>query len=238
MNFQEWLLTQGVSKATVKHYVGAVYSKLTNFSIELGLSPLRDVQDPDELNEVIGAIKSNPEFIEFNTVGNRMYSAALHKFAKYRAAVDESLEIEHDLQEIKSLPITATEKETLTKARVGQGRYRKGLLTLWNSACSVTEYADPQFLIASHIKPWHAATSVERLDPYNGLLLTPNLDKAFDSGFISFDPKNRGKIIFSAALEAPLDLGIHDQMHLTHLDEKTAQYLTYHQKNVLIRFWR
>ena len=84
MNFQEWLLTQGVSKATVKHYVGAVYSKLTNFSIELGLSPLRDIQDPDELNEVIGAIKSNPEFIEFNTVGNRMYSAALHKFAKYR----------------------------------------------------------------------------------------------------------------------------------------------------------
>ena len=78
MNFQEWLHAQGASKSTVKHYVGAVYSKLTTFSIEHGLSPLRDIQDPDELGEVIDAIKANPEFIKFNTTGNNMYSAALH----------------------------------------------------------------------------------------------------------------------------------------------------------------
>ena len=236
MNFQEWLLMQGSSKSTVKHYVGAVYSKLTDFSIELGLPSLRDIQDPIELGEIIDVIKANPEFIHFNTVGNRMYSCALNKFALYRASVDESQLVNQDLKEINDLPISTTEKEVLTKARIGQGKYRKGLLQLWDGVCSVTEYPDPQFLIASHIKPWHAASSLERLDPFNGLLLTPNLDKAFDAGYISFDPKNRGKIIFSTAFLEPQELGISDTMKLTHLDSQTAHYLEYHKRNVLIRY--
>ncbi len=42
-------------------------------------------------------------------------------------------------------------------------------------------------LLASHIEPWAACeTDAERLDVYNGLLLAPHLDAAFDQGFISF----------------------------------------------------
>ena len=41
--------------------------------------------------------------------------------------------------------------------------------------------------LASHTKPWSACTHVERLDPFNGLMLTPNLDGAFDGGLVTFD---------------------------------------------------
>jgi 5-methylcytosine-specific restriction protein A len=50
-------------------------------------------------------------------------------------------------------------------------------------------------LKASHIKPWRDSDNAERLDIYNGLLLIPNLDSAFDKGYISFD--DGGKIIIS-----------------------------------------
>ncbi|MEI3354623.1 MAG: hypothetical protein V8R49_06565 [Duodenibacillus massiliensis] len=50
--------------------------------------------------------------------------------------------------------ISATVKETLVMARVGQGKYRNDLMKLWDGKCSVTGYKQPEFLIASHIKPW------------------------------------------------------------------------------------
>ena len=42
-------------------------------------------------------------------------------------------------------------------------------------------------LVASHILAWKSCTSSQqRLDGYNGLLLTPNADRLFDRGLISF----------------------------------------------------
>ena len=39
---------------------------------------------------------------------------------------------------------------------------------------------EESLLFASHIKPWSDSNNKERLDPYNGFLLTPNLDVCFD----------------------------------------------------------
>lgn len=78
-----------------------------------------------------------------------------------------------------------TERETLIKARVGQGPFRDALISRWKG-CSVTGCASLACLIASHIKPWsQCVTPAERLSAANGLLLTPNLDKLFDRGFIT-----------------------------------------------------
>ena len=54
----------------------------------------------------------------------------------------------------------------------------------WDSKCAVTGLAIPELLKASHIKPWKDSTDEERLDIFNGLLLAPHLDAAFDRGFI------------------------------------------------------
>jgi hypothetical protein len=47
-------------------------------------------------------------------------------------------------------------------------------------------------LIASHIKPWRLCnTAQERLDGMNGLMLTPDADRLFDRGFVSFEDDGR-----------------------------------------------
>ena len=82
--------------------------------------------------------------------------------------------------------IDETQKSTLINARVGQGQFRKKLIDYWNG-CAVTGFTDTRFLVASHIKPWRSSSDRDRLNEFNGLLLLPNLDKAFDLGFISFN---------------------------------------------------
>jgi len=51
------------------------------------------------------------------------------------------------------------------RARLGQGRFREGLMGVWGGRCAVTGVDLPPLLTASHIKPWRAASNPERLDP-------------------------------------------------------------------------
>ena len=135
-----------------------------------------------------------------------------------------------DVQEYLSL--TDTERETIVKARKGQGPFRERLIKYWAS-CAVTGCQKHTLLIASHIKPWAKSDNTqERLDLYNGLLLSPNLDSCFDSGFISFD--DSGKILLSQKLnEKDLhDLGINKDMKLSRIHSKHLKYLAYHRKNI------
>jgi putative restriction endonuclease len=93
----------------------------------------------------------------------------------------------------------ATEVERLVVQRVGQEVFRQGLLEYWQGRCAVTGLAIPEVLRASHIKPWAAcATDAERLDVFNGLLLSPNLDAAFDRGLITVS--GEGEVIVSQHL--------------------------------------
>lgn len=94
--------------------------------------------------------------------------------------------------------LSQTEKDALTKLRVAQGWFRDQLIKRWGG-CSVTQCVDSSLLIASHIVPWRLCkTRLDRLTPANGLLLTPNLDKLFDKGLITFD--DNFKIVFSSKL--------------------------------------
>ncbi len=140
---------------------------------------------------------------------------------------------EENLADVKEyLSLTDTERETIVKARKGQGPFRERLIKYWAS-CAVTGCQKHTLLIASHIKPWAKSdNTAERLDLYNGLLLSPNLDACFDSGFISFD--DSGKILLSNELtEKDIhDLGINKDMKLSHIDPKHHKYLAYHRKNI------
>ena len=81
-----------------------------------------------------------------------------------------------DLAEIQQTgQVESTTVEQLILARLGQGAFRKALIKE-RPHCFVTGYADPQLLVASHIKPWAGSSNDERLDPKNGLLLIPQLD--------------------------------------------------------------
>ncbi len=140
---------------------------------------------------------------------------------------------EENLADVKEyLSLTDTEREAIVNARIGQGLFREHLINYWKS-CAVTGCQEHALLIASHIKPWAKSDNThERLDLYNGLLLSPNLDACFDSGFISFD--DSGRILVSTKLKEKdmRLLGINKDMKLSRIDPKHHKYLAYHRENI------
>lgn len=96
-----------------------------------------------------------------------------------------------DLGEIDSdKAIPETQRLQLAKARVGQGLFRKRVMLL-DPRCRVTGVEDPRLLIASHIKPWRDSSNAERINGYNGLMLSPHVDALFDERLISFEDDGR-----------------------------------------------
>lgn len=151
-------------------------------------------------------------------------------------AIEQRLEDEFSLIELFEQSsfvqqIESTEREAIIRARVGQGVYRHALLKHWQG-CAVSGIALASMLRASHIKPWRDATHPERLDPFNGLLLTPNLDQAFDQGLISFT--DEGDIVIAQTLttELQLALGINPQCRLRSLHDRHLNYLAWHREHV------
>lgn len=105
---------------------------------------------------------------------------------------DELDNVLADLQEIaQDSDLTEPEREALRKARIGQGRFRKQVLAHWANRCPITNCADVRLLVASHIRRWCDSDKHAKLDPYNGLALTPNVDRLFDRHLISFDESGR-----------------------------------------------
>lgn len=126
-----------------------------------------------------------------------------------------------------------TEREATVLSRIGQGKFRVDLLDLWD-ACSITDVKVPEILRASHIKPWKQCDNFERLDPYNGLVLTPTLDTLFDRGFITFE--NKGQIIISREIESYSKiLNLSPDMKLRKLFENNGHYLEYHRDEVYLK---
>ncbi|UTW59293.1 HNH endonuclease [Kordiimonas sp. SCSIO 12603] len=121
--------------------------------------------------------------------------------------------------------IDETDKLTNVKARIGQDKFRQALVKKWRG-CSVTGYKDCSLLIASHIKPWRLSNSTERLDPENGLLLLPNLDKLFDRRLISFNHK--GNIMVSPQLVSPSTFNVSNNMKI-YMTAKCAEYMDFHR---------
>ena len=125
-----------------------------------------------------------------------------------------------------------TTRRALIEARRGQGKFREGCLEVWESRCCVTGFALVTTLVASHIKPWRVSTNTERLDRFNGLLLSPSYNALFDAGFVTF--QEEGSVLFSVGL-CPLNPGVIGVSRSACIHGLTAQhrtYLTYHREKV------
>jgi hypothetical protein len=135
-------------------------------------------------------------------------------------------------QEVAGLPFT-TEAERLVVQRVGQNLFREGLIDYWEGRCAITDLAVTELLRASHIKPWAAcASDAERLDVFNGFLLAPNLDAAFDCGFISI--ADSGDVLVSETLaDSPRRLlGVDTPLRIRTITERHKQYLLFHREHI------
>lgn len=133
---------------------------------------------------------------------------------------------------VAGLPRT-TEAERLRVERVGQDLFRAALIDYWDGRCAVTGLAVPELLRASHIKPWAACdTDAERLDVFNGLLLAPHLDAAYDQGFVTVE--DDGAVTLSPTLpgEAVTLLGLERPLRVAGLGERHRRYLAWHREKL------
>lgn len=127
--------------------------------------------------------------------------------------------------------ISDTERDQLSKARIGQGKFKSLLIDL-EKKCRMTNVTQTKFLRASHIKPWSQSTNKERLDGNNGLLLSPHFDLLFDKGLITFS--NEGDLIVSSQLPKEIisQWNFSDKMNVGKFREKQLEYLDFHRKFV------
>lgn len=147
-------------------------------------------------------------------------------------AIDDALEAE-----VRSDPcLDETTRKALVQARRGQGRFRLSVEAV-EERCRVTGIANPRLLRASHIKPWRScATSAERLDGNNGLLLCPNVDHLFDRGYISFG--DDGAVLISPLIDASeialLGVATAPPPNVGPFSPGQAAYLAFHRESVFL----
>lgn len=160
-------------------------------------------------------------FVDFDMIWERQNGPLVLTYGKMK---------EQQKMELKKETKNAEEKR---KARDGQGKYREELLEQCRF-CPITMIADERLLIASHIKPWAASNDIEKVDPYNGYMLSPLYDKLFDRGFITFTENKH--IVLSEFISSYTwkQVGIKNGMLIKALpmDDKRQEYLKFHHQSV------
>ena len=189
-NFKLFMKNEGLANNTSNNYITWL-----EFIAKKGFPINKELKNN---SEIIDFLKKDEQYRD-NYQDKGDYSNFVSALNKYRKFITTKSNLVDDIEAIKKdSTISETQKELLTFARIGQGKYRKDLIELWEK-CSVSECNMTDLLIASHIKPWSESSNEEKLDPYNGLLLLPNYDKLFDKHLISFD--DDGKIIISPQIK-------------------------------------
>lgn len=232
VEFRSWLIEGGYTPRSASSYSGAIKNKLSDFALERAISdkPLIEYHSLADLREVTCQVREHDEFLEFNKTGNYMYSSAMKLYDLYVNERTQHESVEDILEVSRDDKIEVTTRKALIAARIGQGRFRSDLIDKWNG-CALTHYPQHSMLVASHIKPWRRATNKERLDVFNGLLLLPTFDKAFDRNFISFD--SAGKILISNQLQEPERLDINEGLTIR-LEKQHQPYIEYHRAECFI----
>lgn len=149
---------------------------------------------------------------------------AVSKFSDLSSDINVK-DIEKDIENLEG-----DTRLSVIKARVHQSDFRRILLCKYGKCC-ICGIDEKELLTASHIKPWTKSDSKEKVNGYNGLLLCPNHDKLFDSGFISFD--NTGKILISKGLSVKNRqlMNIRSDIQID-LPDGMQPFMAYHREHI------
>jgi hypothetical protein len=208
VNFQDWLLTEGLSLSTAKKYAGALAGPLSKWGIdsEITSTPIAQIRDCSEFTILAGLIKATDIFSERNTRGNGMYAATLHSYSRYlahnsnksaRSTVDIG-PFSKELLSIERTPNSFEPFEPNSQAdarqrvlrevvrRQGQPKFRASLMKAYQGRCAVSQCNLVMILDAAHVTPY--------LGPQtnlisNGILLRTDLHSLWDLALIAIDPE-------------------------------------------------
>lgn len=230
VTFHSWLvktqpqISKPAKRVNKLRWLSVEIEKEKNIEIDL-----YSVDSLSLIKEIKAIYFNNTINREEHTRGFMMHKRTFELYEKFLNETYNNESIPDDIIGIaENDNLSPTERKTYSLGRIGQGQYRSNLVQYWGK-CAVTGFSEIPLLIASHIKPWRHSNDQEKLDVYNGLLLTPNLDKVFDIGLITFN--DLGKIVISEFLEQPRILGIDTSMKIE-LDKRHTPYLKYHREKI------
>jgi len=124
------------------------------------------------------------------------------------------------------------------KTRVNQSFFRTVVTSIYSNKCAVSNIDLPELLIASHIIPW-SANEKERLNPANGICLSPLYDKIFDKGLMTLTDdfkitfsKNLLKISDKKIYSSFFEVYENQQINLPDKFFPKPEFLDFHRKNI------
>ena len=202
---------------------------------------LTELDDQINVNDIFDKIRDYlPEkyspFIKHNGKGNQGYlfeiSANIFNIILDTDFDDQSTNSNNANKEPQAPKGESTVNSISVNRRSSahQQYFKNQLLNHWGIKCVLTGITNKDLLIGAHIKPWTKSNEIEKIDKFNGLPLTPNADKLFELGYISFD--NNGNILISNSIDEEdlKSLGINTKTKLNISSEHT-KYLEYHRTN-------
>jgi len=220
-------------KDRVREFKAMLPKKYSPIQAETGNANQAYLFEIDELfAEYLNSVISLPNQI------NQIQESSMHYHLETDHGISEQLNewedrVQTSIDSDETIPLR--EKQVLTKARIGQGKFRELLLER-ERKCRVTGVDKSEHLIASHIKPWRSSNNIEKVDPENGFMLTPTIDHLFDKGFITFE--NDGKLILSdvSDREVMTRLGVigADKTSATPISSEKLNYLDWHRENIFL----
>ncbi|WP_417474286.1 HNH endonuclease [Luteimonas mephitis] len=178
----------------------------------------------------VSGIRDNHVVLERTTLPLRESSGASSRARQVSASseTDDSAAIDALLGDGN---IPRTERVQLIKARIGQGLFRSRVAEI-ERCCRITGLADSRFLIASHIKPWSKSNNAEKLDGSNGLLLTPNIDRLFDKGHITFEDDGRVRVSSQLPIDVRQAWGLDAAIPPSPFTHRQRHYMANHRNMV------
>jgi hypothetical protein len=204
VNFQEWMISDGLSQSSATKYDGAIYGPLTTWAQNLIPDPITEIVDPVEFAAVAKMLSGTPEYRARNVTGHQMYSAALKKFEKYLTYLSVQqkkeppsdgpfrfdlhvIESEEELSPFNPKSLKDARERVLCEVvrRRGQAKFRHALITAYEGRCAITGCALLAILEAAHITPYMGGAT-NRVS--NGLLLRADLHTLWDLGLIAIVP--------------------------------------------------
>ncbi|SNT40945.1 MULTISPECIES: HNH endonuclease [Pseudomonas] len=99
MTFHDWLIAQGKSPKTIKHYTGAIDGRLQGMTAHFnnGDFSLGDIKTSAAFADTCQRFDPTEEILPLNTRGKDMYRRALVMYAEYRQGSQNEAEVLLDL---------------------------------------------------------------------------------------------------------------------------------------------
>lgn len=226
----------------------SVITKLTtSFGDKFNLVIWTDEQNENDYYCIPFAVLKHLFVDEHKTTGkypNRWTAVIL----KHQFLMHSNSELSVDISAYYSLPIVQQttfdidddffieNAKAEINIRLGQSKFRKGVLKNFGNKCALTEISEQSLLTASHIVPWSHNKNF-RGDISNGICLYIEIDALFDKGFITFTDDLKVIVVsdksrLSEQLRNKLELLNGKQLQPTKYKELNKEYLEYHRTKI------